>query len=334
MKDKLRVAIIGCGAISGNHVKGILASGQELCALCDIDPEKAAGLIQKYELGAISVYTDYLRMLDEEKPDVVHICTPHFLHSKMSVEALERDINVLCEKPLAISTEELTAIERAAEKSKAKLGVCLQNRYEPNILRAKELVQSTGIRTACGDVVWNRDEGYYASGSWRGKWETEGGGVMINQALHTLDLLQWICGMPTHVTAHISNDHLQDVIEVEDTATALFTLPDGSLFTVFATTASGASFPAHLRFYLQDKQVLHAETNLLTLKGHEINCQDSTNFTGKSVWGTGHTALIGDFYHCVRENLPFSIDEKEGGKVVRLILSLYASNGNKIEILK
>ena len=334
MKDKFRIAIIGCGAISGNHVKGILASGQELCALCDIQPGQAAALIQKYELDKLPIYTDYLEMLDAEKPDVVHICTPHYLHAEMCVEALGRNINVLCEKPLAISTKQLSDIEEAAKKSKAKLGVCLQNRYEPNLLRAKELAQSTGIRTACGDVVWKRDESYYASAEWRGKWETEGGGVMINQALHTLDLLQWICGMPTQVTAHISNDHLQGIIEVEDTATARFTLPDGSFFTVYATTAAGASFPAHLRFYLQDKQILHAETNLLTLGGHEIDCRDSTDFTGKSVWGTGHTALIGDFYRCIKENTPFPINEKEGGKVVRLILSMYASNGKSLKILE
>ena len=334
MKKKMRIAIIGCGAIAGNHVKGVLASGQELCALCDVDPAQSARILEKYELGSLPTYTDYRQMLDRERPDVVHVCTPHHLHAEMCIEALARQIHVLCEKPLAISMEQLAAIEKAAKESRAQLGVCLQNRYEPNILHARKLALETGIRAAYGDVVWNRDAAYYASGEWRGRWETEGGGVMINQALHTLDLLQWICGMPTHVTAHISNDHLKDAIEVEDTAAARFTCADGSVFHIFATTGAGASFPAHLRFSLKDKRCLHAETNLLTLGGTSLEREDSTAFSGKAVWGTGHKALIHDFYRCIQESLPFPIDTREGSKVVRLILSMYASKGENLEILE
>jgi predicted dehydrogenase len=333
MKTAFRVAVIGCGAISGNHIKGILASDQILCALCDIDPAQSARVIEKYELKDVAVYTDYTELLEKEKPDAVHICTPHYLHTPMCIEALQRNIHVLCEKPLGISMQQLAEVQNAAKNSKAQLGVCQQNRYEPNILRAKELVAEEGFLSAYGDVVWMRNADYYNSADWRGTWKEEGGGVMINQALHTLDLLQWICGMPTHVIAHTANDHLQDVIEVEDMAVARFECADGTLINFYATTSASRSFPAHLRLCLKNKQVLHVETDLIVLGGENLPRQEREEAVGKSVWGTGHKHLISDFYRCIREGEHFPIDAEEASKVIRLILSMYASNGKRIEIL-
>ena len=330
--NAFRVAVIGCGAICGNHIQGILASEQTLCALCDVDPSHAAEILEKHGLCDLPVYTDYKEMLDTEKPDVIHICTPHYLHAEMCVEALARNIHVLCEKPLAISMEQLAAVEAAAKKSSAKLGVCLQNRYEPNFVSAKKLADTEGVVAAFGDVVWLRDASYYASASWRGSWQEEGGGVMINQALHTLDLLQWICGMPTHVLAHTANDHHKGQIEVEDLAAARFECADGTLINFYATTSAGKSFPAHIRLRLSDKQTIHAENNLLTVNGALLQDKNREAGVGKSVWGNGHKALIADFYSCIEENRPFPIDAEEGGKVIRLILSMYASNGERISI--
>ena len=225
MKKVFRVAVVGCGAICGNHINGILSAGQNVCALCDIDESHALSVAEKFSLDP-KIYTDYIGMLDTEHPDSVHICTPHYLHAQMCIEALKRNINVLCEKPLCISKQELESIIKAANESSAQLGVCLQNRYEPAILKLRELAGDDPVG-ALGIVSWKRDEKYYASGDWRGKWATEGGGVMINQAIHTLDLLQWICGMPAYVTAHLSNDSLQGIIEVEDTASALLECENG-----------------------------------------------------------------------------------------------------------
>ncbi len=333
MKKPFKVAVIGCGAICGNHIKGILAAGQELCALCDIDPAQSQRIIQKYELEHINTYTDYQAMLDAEELDAVHVCTPHYLHAEMCIEILGRNIHVLCEKPLAISHQELKAIRETAKNSRAQLGVCLQNRYEPNILRAKELADAEGVWAAYGDVVWMRNADYYTSASWRGTWREEGGGVMINQALHTLDLLQWICSMPTHVIAHTANDHLKGEIEVEDLATARFECADGTIFNLYATTSSGKSFPAHLRICLKNKQMVYAENNLLSLDGEMLREPNREESIGKSVWGNGHKSLIADFYSCIESGKPFPIDAEEGGKVIELILSMYASNGNRIEII-
>ena len=331
--DKIfRVAVVGCGAICGNHVNGILASGQAICALCDTDESRAASIAGKFSLDT-KIYTDYIGMLDTEHPDSVHICTPHYLHAEMVIAALSRGINVLCEKPLCINRGELDAILKAAESSSAQLGVCQQNRYEPKIQKLRELA-GEAPEGALGVVSWNRDADYYASGEWRGKWATEGGGVMINQALHTLDLLQWICGMPVAVTAHIANDHLKGEIEVEDTATALFETADGRRLNFFATTACGASFPAQLHICTASGEKLYADTKLV-LKDRVPVWADEADGTeiGKAVWGRGHALLIKDFYSCLASGKHFPIDAAEAAKVIRLILAMYDSNGDRIEII-
>ena len=333
-----RVAVIGCGAISGNHINGILSSENEICALCDIVPEHAQNSIAKYNLGNIPVYTDYVEMLDKEKPDSVHICTPHYLHAPMCIAALKRNINVLCEKPLSINMDQLHAVLEAEAQSTAQLGVCQQNRFEKNMLWLMDFIQEHGIRSGVGLVSWERNEAYYRSGPWRGTILEEGGGVMINQALHTLDLLQHICGMPTHVTSHISNDFHKDYIEVEDTAVAHFEREDGVRYHFYATNNATADLPVQLQFVTKDNKKVFATNNIITVDDELVTISDTTSvqnkdMVGKAVWGTGHAVLINNFYTCVKENKPFRISGKEGAKVIQLILSMYHSHGNRIKTL-
>ncbi len=331
MNKPFRVAVIGCGAIAGVHIKGILSSGQTLCALCDPDRERAALKIEKYDLGEVAVYTDFDTLLEQEQPDIVHICTPHHLHAEMCVKALGRNIHVLCEKPLAITGEGLAAILRAEQASKAYLGVCHQNRYEPNMQRLKKAAEESPVSGAFGDVVWMRDAAYYKADDWRGKQLTEGGGVLINQALHTLDLLQWICGMPVSVIGHIANDHLRGTIDVEDTVSARFLLEDGTPLNFFATTAAGKSFDAHVRIRLANKQILHAENGFF-INDETIETREEAACEGKRVWGVGHRELIEDFYRSIREGTPFAINGPEAARVVRLILAVYRSHGQETPI--
>ena len=269
--------------------------------------------------------------LKKEHPDCVHICTPHYLHADMCVKALSLGIHVLCEKPLAITIADLERVIAAEKASSATLGVCLQNRYEPNMQTLKEYA-SHGVVSVCGSVFWKRDESYYASGPWRGRWETEGGGVAINQALHTLDLLQYLGGMPKYVTAHCFNDHLQGIIEVEDTVSARLETEDGKILTFFATTAAGSSFPAEVRLRTMQKETLVASSKFLTVNGKLIPGNTGESAV-KEVWGTGHARLISDFYRHLEAGLHFPIDATEGGKSLRLVLSIYASKGKRIQVI-
>ena len=331
MAEQLKVALIGCGAISGNHVGAILAAGEKLVALCDIKTDAAKALKEKFSLADTALYTDWREMLQREAPDVVHICTPHYLHAEMCVEALKQNRSVLCEKPLCISLEQLDAILAAEKESRGQLGVCLQNRYEPNQITLKELAEKNGSKGASATVIWRRDAEYYASGDWRGKKAYEGGGVAINQAIHTLDLLQWVCGMPKSVVAHAFNDHLKGVIDVEDTVTALFETSEGKRLSFYATTAGAKDFTPELSVRLLSGETVLCRNDLFVVGEASAKVTPKEPMLGgKLVWGKGHEALIRDFYDHVRTGRHFPIDGEEGGKSVRMVLGIYRSNGEPV----
>lgn len=318
---KLRCAVVGHGSIGRIHAQ-IAGKYGELCAVCDVDRDKLVSFSEDIR------YTDYTDMLDRAKPDVVHICTPHYLHAEMVIAALERGINVLCEKPLCIRREDIGRILEAEERSSAILGVCLQNRYNCANLFIKDLVDrgEKKIRNATGQVVWHRDAAYYASGEWRGKWDTEGGGVLINQALHTLDLLIWLCGEPNDVRASISNLTLSDTIEVEDTATIVCRGEHPFIF--LASNASSYDCPVEITLFCEDGEMIKI------VKDKVIDGDGVRSFSeyyaprGKECYGSGHEALICDFYSCIEQGKQFSINGAEGAKVIKVILGVYAGIQN------
>lgn len=337
-KDVFRVALVGCGAISGNHVAAILAAGQTVAALCDVEEEKARALAAATGLLNVPIFTDFETMLESARPDVLHICTPHDLHAPMTLAALKRGIHVLCEKPLAITEEQLCTVLAAERESRALLAVCHQNRYEPNMRRLKALAEQDPPVGGYANVVWKRDARYYASGAWRGTLAHEGGGVLINQALHTLDLMQWVCGMPDRVTAHLFNDFHRGVTEVEDVAACTFESPDGAnagRWQFFATTAAAADFPIQIVLRLSSGKLVEAQNSRFTVdhsvleSGADLAAKAGP---GKWVWGDGHKALVADFYAHVSKNSPFWLNGEEGAKVVRLILAAARSRGQTVPI--
>ena len=326
----MRVGIIGLGAISPLHIRAILDRGQKITAICDVDAEKCKKINAEFNLGA-KEYSDYNQMIDSGEVDVIHVCLPHYLHSEVICKALSKGIHVLCEKPLAINFEQLNDIEKAVKNSSATLGVCFQNRYNASVLYLKDFFKGKEITAATANLVWQRDEKYYASGAWRGKKQYEGGGVMINQAIHSLDLLQWFCGMPETVIAHCSNNSLQGVIDVEDTAYGLFSLKNGGNFVINATNAAKNCFTIISMFHAGDDTVELSGDNLI-VNGKFVTKSDGTPIFGKEEWGVGHNNLIREFYNCLEKGEKFPIDFYEASKTVKLILKMYESNGKKINI--
>ena len=326
----MRVGIVGLGAISPLHIRAILKYGQKITAICDVDPEKRQKVNAEFGLNA-EEYSDYNALLASGKVDVVHVCTPHYLHAEIICMALGANIHVLCEKPLAINFEQLDAIEKAVNNSSATLGVCFQNRYNASVLYLKEFFKDKEITAATANLVWQRDEKYYASGAWRGKKQYEGGGVMINQAIHTLDLLQWFCGMPESVIAHCSNNSLKNVIDVEDTAFGCFTLKNGGNFIINATNSAASCFPIVFMFQSKTDAVELSGDNLI-VNGKFVTKSDGAPIFGKEEWGVGHDKLIKEFYNCLENGKKFPIDFYEASKTVKLILTMYQSNGKKVNI--
>ena len=319
----MRVAVVGLGVIGKVHLKVIAETDNQLVSVCDINGDKLASF------SNVSVYTDYVTMLENEKIDVVHICTPHYLHTQMIIEALNRNINVLCEKPLCIKKEDIPLILSAEQKSTAQLGVCFQNRYNTSTLLVKEYLKNEEIISATASLRWHRDKEYYLQGGWRGKKNTEGGGVLINQALHTIDLLQYFCGMPKSICAVCENLSLQGVIEVEDTAT--LTLFGENQVTLYATNTAERDYPVEIKVQTKSATV-RMLPDCVWINEVMHDCKNISEIYGKKVYGIGHRSLIKDYYDCISANRKFEIDGKEASKAVMIVLSAYESNGNVFDI--
>lgn len=319
----MKTAIIGLGVIGRVHASLVSQRNDEIVALCDVDEARALAAKEKWAKDA-EIYTDYKEMLEKARPDVVHICTPHYLHADMVVEALSRNVNVLCEKPLCIRYDDIDRILAAEKCSSGILGVCHQNRYLASNLFTKDYLKDKKVLGAHGSVVWKRDAAYYAADAWRGKWETEGGGSLINQALHTLDLTMWFSGDPESALATAANLTLKDEIEVEDTIFARFT--GDTSFTFLGTNTAAADTPVSVTLHLEDHSILTVLPYAVLINGVPVpSASVRRQAHGKECYGSGHEGLIDDFYACAAEGRRFSIDGREGARVIRLILAAYES---------
>ncbi len=326
----MKSCVVGIGSVGPLHINALCELGEEISALCDKRPERCEAAKEKFSLDC-PVYTDYFKMLDEVRPDVVHICLPHYLHVDYSCAALERGINVLSEKPVAISLCELERLKVAVESSSATLGVCQQNRFNSSVRYVKDIFKDETVHSASGTLVWDRSGKYYTESDWRGKQTSEGGGVMINQALHTLDLLQWFCGMPDRVTSNVNNNTHKGIIDVEDTAFGVFSVGDKSRFVVNATNCAKKCYPILFTFSSENHEVILAGDNIIA-DGEFITRSDGKPLYGKDVYGNGHKTLIADFYDCLKTGRKFMLDIYEAEKVIKLILAMYRSNGEEIII--
>lgn len=318
-----RVCLIGCGGIAQVHGAALSAmENVQLVGCCDIVQKKAQAYGEKFHC---TPYTDYETMLETERPDAVHICTPHYLHTKMACRAAEMGIHVFTEKPPVISWEEWAALQEAAKK--VRMGICVQNRYNPNNQKAMALLHSgemgkvKGVRAT---VFWDRGKDYYASGDWRGKWETEGGGALINQSVHTLDLLILFLGRPDVVSCHMANRRMQGVIEVEDTVEAY--LQSGEKRGIFfATNAYAGNAPVMVEI-VTEKGCLRLEDDWLEIKkdGKTEHIRfDMPTPMGKNYWGSGHFACIEDYYRCMEQNTPFRNDVDGVRDTIETMLKMY-----------
>lgn len=290
----MRSAIVGCGAISRLHAAAIKDAGAQLAAVCDIIPERAEALAD----GA-AVYTDLDKMLDAEKPDFLHVCTPHYLHLEMAEKALERGISVVLEKPPAMTKAQFERLLSLKKQYGGRVCVCFQNRLNAATLEAKRLVESGeygALKSMNGVVTWDRRGEYYTASGWRGSYEKEGGSVLINQALHTLDLITYFLGAPTEVRSLISN-FSHDEIETEDTVCAEMRFGDRSAL-LYATTCCSASPAAEITFFF-DKAALTVSADGTVLKQKHkapVVTDARVQTSGKAVWGGSHSELVSRFY--------------------------------------
>lgn len=238
--DKIKVGIIGIGNVGASHAQCIYDNnvvGMELAAVCDIDTSLLP--IAKERFPGVAFFEDFREMLQEDI-DLVIVSVPHPLHADIATQCFQQGKHVLVEKPIDIRVSKARMLHDVAQKSGKVFGVMFNQRTGNLFQKAKEIVQSGALgflkRSTWIITNWYRTQHYYDSGSWRATWSGEGGGVLVNQAPHQLDLWQWICGMPESITAYCEVGKYHN-IEVEDTATIFAKFPCGAEGTFITSTA-------------------------------------------------------------------------------------------------
>ncbi len=326
----IHAAIVGCGAIHDYHANAIeKVDGAQVYAVCDIDATAAQKAAETYSCKA---YTDYRDVLGDPEIHTVHICTPHYLHSEMAIAALRAGKDVLCEKPMCISVAEAEQLRLVCEETGRRFGVCFQNRYNITSRQAKELLDSGELGAVLGAkaiCIWERNAAYYAQAEWRGCWATEGGGVLINQSIHTLDLVQWLLGDIESISGHTRTAKLYNEIEVEDTADAFIVFKSGAQCVFFSSNCHISTAPALIEVTTErgHLQILERELLWTPRDGRPESIARAEAATGpKAVYGIGHNALIHDFYEGLKTGASFPINAQEGAKSIRLIHALYRSS--------
>lgn len=336
--DKLKVGIVGCGRISVLYKDVFKACSNQIEVKFAMDKvlERAKSFASEF---TECDYSDQLKDLLAMDLDVVHICTPHFLHKDQVIQCLNKGFNVLTEKPMAITLEDADLIIKTAEKSGKKFSVIFQNRYIEGIVEAKRLIESGKLGKVLGAwslLTWWRPPSYYDC-DWKGSWSKEGGGVLIDQAIHSIDLVQHLVGSKVKwIQGHIDNRVLKNV-EVEDVADAAIGFENGCIYSLFATNYYTKNVPIQIEIMCEKGQI--------NLKGFDVNIQigdetidikagNSIDVQGKGYWGNYHFQQIKEFYDTIINDTDVIVTGEEGRKPLEIVLGVYksAKEGKRIDL--
>jgi len=341
MSGEVKIGVIGLGNMGSYHAdylaKGAI-KGARLAAVCDIDANKLAGFA-----GAdVRKFEDSGKMLRSNIIDAVIIATPHYAHTTIGIDAFQNGISVLSEKPISVHKRDCEKMISAHKANRGTVfGAMFQMRTVPICSKVRAMVKNGDLGTIrrINWIVtdWFRSQAYYSSGGWRATWRGEGGGVLMNQCPHNLDLLQWICGMPSKVEAHCAFGKFHD-IEVEDDVTAYLEFPGGAT-GVFVTTTGEA--PGTNRFEIAgDMGRLVMEGGKLRFTRNEVNARKFCKTT-REIWATPpvwdvdiavkgsggrHEDITQNFVDAVKDKTPLFAPGEEGIHSVELANSMLFSS--------
>ncbi|MBU8906341.1 Gfo/Idh/MocA family protein [Desertibacillus haloalkaliphilus] len=359
---KVRLGIIGLGA-QGDAYAGFIADGRvsnmEIGAICDIDPEKKKVAEEKYP-GA-PFYENYIDMLESGNVDAIVTCVPHYLHPEMGIESLKRNVHALVEKPAGVYTKQVKELNEFAEtKPELTFGIMFNQRTNELYQKVKEVIDNGEIgsirRTNWIITTWWRPQGYYNQSAWRATWEGEGGGVLVNQAPHQLDLLQWICGMPKKVYSNVKYGYQRD-IAVEDEVTTLLDYGNGAT-GVFVTCTHDVMGTDRFEILGDKGKIVVDDSKKVTIKrlkqpesemSKSMSMQDVMKiFMGngpgeiydeeviefESVWGAQHTSVLENFAANVLDGTPLLAPGSDGIHGVALANAIHLSSwlGKEVEL--
>jgi predicted dehydrogenase len=333
--------VIGCGVIAPWHIRGILNSqGARLVAVSDNREEKAKKLGEEHK---VDWYNDYEKMLEREDLDVACLCTPSSLHPEQAIASARAGKHVLTEKPMAVTLEAADEMIKVCREEKVKLGGIFQRRVSELFLKVKKALEQGELgKIVMGDAYmkYYRSQEYYDSGDWRGTWEFDGGGCLMNQGIHIIDLLQWYLGPVDTVYGYAET--LTRRIEVEDTAAAVLKFKNGAIGVIEGTTSIYPPTLPHRVEIHGDKGTIMIEGegikrwSIMGEKGEEVDKAEVDKVkeeegTGKAITSPtdigmeGHRRLITDMVEAIREDREPLIPGKEARKALEIILAIYKS---------
>ncbi|OEK60132.1 lipopolysaccharide biosynthesis protein [Staphylococcus equorum] len=326
----LKIGIVGLGDIAQVHIQAIDDNPEaQLVAVCDENE------LLKNKVPNTHFYKELNEMLDSEALDCVHICLPHYLHLSATATCVEKGVHVLQEKPLAINAKEgLELVKLERKYPKIKIGICFQNRYNDTFQTLQKIVESSEYGNVIGVkglVTWFRPEAYYTEKPWRGKMDAAGGGVLINQAIHTLDLMQLLCGKVTSIKGNVSQ-LLDYDIEVEDTAAAHIAFENKANGMFFATNASIGNSSVELQVIFENEKFT-IKDNILTRvneDGYKKQViEDAKAPKTKSYYGPSHGKLINQFYDCLHNDTQNYVHAQDALASIAMIDAIQMSSESK-----
>ncbi|MEL5938145.1 Gfo/Idh/MocA family oxidoreductase [Tetragenococcus halophilus] len=340
----LKYAIIGCGRISPNHIAAAIENGLDIVALCDNDEKKMDATISQHSLPVdLKKYTDYKKMIHLEKPDLVAICTESGKHGKIALDCIAEKINLIIEKPIALSLEEANKIIEEADKNNVKVSACHQNRFNKSIKKIRETVENNRfgkLMYGVANIRWNRDQNYYIQAPWRGTWEQDGGALM-NQCIHNIDLLRWMMGDEIIEVFGMTDNLTHEYIEAEDLGLALIKFANGGYGVIEGTTNI---YPGNL----EETLYLFGEKGTVKAGGKSVNVIEEWKFADglddakkvkeryhenpPNVYGFGHAPLYKDVIDSIENNHEPYVSARDGRNALELVLAIYKSASEKKSI--
>ena len=333
----MKYALIGCGRISPNHIIAAKNNDLDMVAICDVDPSCMEDKVRKFEIPAfVKRYTDYKVLLENEKPELVAICTESGLHARIALDCINAGCHIIIEKPIALSIADADAIIALAKEKGVKVCVNHQNRFNMSIQKIRDAVDKGRFGKmfyGTAHIRWARDWEYYSRAKWRGTWAQDGG-CLMNQCIHNIDLLIWMLGgEPVEVMAY--TDRLKhDYIEAEDLGLAVVKFANGTYGIIEGTTNV---YPKNL----EETLYLFGEKGTVKAGGASVNKIEEWNFSDAlddsatvkatfaedppNVYGFGHSRLYKDMIHAIENGHEPLVTAEEGKKALEMILAIYQS---------
>jgi len=334
----MKYALIGCGRISTNHIKAAVNNQLDIVAVCDVVEEHMENVLEKHGLNndkTIKRYVDYKNMIRENEIDLISIATESGLHAEIALYCIENGINVIIEKPMAMSLRDADKIIALSEEKNVKVSACHQNRFNIAVQEMRNALE-TGrfgkLSHGAVHVRWNRNKEYYTQAPWRGTWAQDGGALM-NQCIHGIDLLRWTFGDDVEEVYGQTRQQFHNYLEAEDIGMAVVKFRNGALATIEGTTNV---YPQNL----EETLYVFGETGTVKLGGKSTNNIDVWNFADETdvdeknkglqeatsnVYGNGHTSLFADVVDAIVNDRKPYVDAQAGRNALEMVLAIYKS---------